>query len=377
MKRGIHVILKGILTLLALTLLAMVLMLLYFLYTSKNTIAPFYDETGTVVQGSIAEKTFIDVNGQKNGLIIRGKSGEQPVLLFLSGGPGVPQYWMNEYMPNAIEEQFTVCWWDLSGEGMSYDSSLDPNDITLERLENDTVTVVEYLKERFGVERVFLMAHSGGSPLGLDLAAKHPELFYAYFGMGQIVPHGQYGTRYQAGYQFLKETFEASGNTAALERMNRLVSVSDDGTVTPNRSGIGGQWEGILLDAGCATTREMRSDALGIGLPVMTAKCYTFSEKINFWRGKFFYAKTEYDRINGENDPGTAFSIPVYFLSGYYDYTTPVNLVQQYYGTITAPDKDMKIFTDSAHSPLWEENSAALEFMTGKVQTCMDLAHQL
>ena len=113
--------------------------------------------------------------------LIRGKSVENPVLLFISGGPGVPQYWLNEYYDNKIEDYFTVCWWDYRGEGLSYDSELTTEDITLEQLEKDAVEVAEYLKERFGKEKIYLMAHSGGTMLGLRLAQNYPENFYCYF----------------------------------------------------------------------------------------------------------------------------------------------------------------------------------------------------
>lgn len=64
--------------------------------SGDGKIQPFYDADGNVLENSIAEKTFIDVDGRENGLIIRGKNLDNPVLLFVSGGPGVPQYWLNE-----------------------------------------------------------------------------------------------------------------------------------------------------------------------------------------------------------------------------------------------------------------------------------------
>lgn len=65
------------------------------------------------MENSIAENTFIDVNGREKGLIIRGKNLDNPVLLFISGGPGVPEYWLNDAYakehPNKLEDEYTVC----------------------------------------------------------------------------------------------------------------------------------------------------------------------------------------------------------------------------------------------------------------------------
>ncbi len=43
---------------------------------------------GKSVPGSIAEVTMVDINGHDQGLLIRGHSVDNPVLLYLAGGPG-------------------------------------------------------------------------------------------------------------------------------------------------------------------------------------------------------------------------------------------------------------------------------------------------
>lgn len=42
----------------------------------------------------VCEKTFIDINGTKLGMVIKGSKADNPVLLFMGGGPGIPEYWM-------------------------------------------------------------------------------------------------------------------------------------------------------------------------------------------------------------------------------------------------------------------------------------------
>lgn len=351
--------------LLSAILLSTVGMMAYWGITGTGTIEPFLDDNGQVLEGSIAEKTYLDVNGSRNGMIIRGKDIGNPVLLFISGGPGVPQYFLNEYYDNKIEEYFTVCWWDYKGEGLSYSSSYTPEDITLSGLKDDAISVTKYLKDRFGKEKIYLMAHSGGTPLGIILAKENPEDYYAYFGMGQMVSEEVYGTREAAGYDFLKQIFLADGNDQALKEMNSLMDIREDGTVVPNEKCNGSRWEEILLKAGCATTREMRSDAFEIFFPNMACHCYTFMEKINYWRGKSLCQKSRY---SNEYDAylaamGNNFDIPIFFLSGEYDYTCPVNLTQQYLDDITAPGKKMFILENTAHSPYIEKNDEFISIL--------------
>jgi pimeloyl-ACP methyl ester carboxylesterase len=333
-----------------------------FAITSKGKIDKFYDTEGNILQNSISEIAYLDVNGTRNGMFLRGKSVDNPVLLFISGGPGVPEYWLNEYYNNALEDYYTVCWWDYTGEGLSYDSSLSAEDLTLESLEEDAVTVTQYLLERFGKDKIYLMGHSAGTMLAINLAEDHPELYKCYYAMGQIVDNGY--DRYTYGYQFMKQIFEETGNKKAIKLMNSLVSIKEDKSVVPkNPDTIGRTWEKVLLAAGCATTRDMRSDAFGIFFPQMQSKCYTFGDKINYWKGKSLLNHSPFDEVQIPLDEPKKLQIPVCFINGYYDYTCPTPLVEAMYKKIDAPKKELHIFMNSAHSPLWEENEKVLSVM--------------
>lgn len=327
-----------------------------FFVRSTNTIRQFDNDR------SVSEKVFLDINGSKNGMIIRGKNIDNPVLLFISGGPGVPEYWMNEYYNNDIENYYTVCWWDYYGEGLSYSSSIKPEEITMDRLENDAAEITEYLKKRFSKEKVYLMAHSAGTKLGLRLAQKRDDLYYCYYSMGQIVDNGN--DRYMYGYNFMKDIFNQNNDKKSLDYMNSLVTIDEEKNAVPkDPKSIASSWENVLLSAGCATTRNMRSDAKEIFYPQMMSHCYTFSEKINYWRGKLLCVKSPYmdEKIPLYNEKDA--KIPIYFINGYYDYTCPTPLVQKLYQNINAPKKEIFILNDSAHSPLWEQNEEVLAIM--------------
>lgn len=315
------------------------------------------------------KKIFRMVNKNMNGMFISSTNENNPVLLFISGGPGVPEVWLNEAYakeyPNELSKYFTVCWWDYLGEGLSYDSKIKPQEITLERLASDAHEVAEYLKTTYKKQKIYLMAHSSGTNLGFYLAQTNKNDFYCYFAMGQ--DHNDQNRRYEEGYYFMKKVFEEKGDKKSLEKMNKLVTVLEDGTFKINKpEKIGKDWEEILLLAGCATTRQMKSDYKDIFKKQMSCKCYTFGERINFWKGKSLLEKSEYRkyRIN----PSVPCVIPVHFLSGNYDYTTPITLSKELYQTIEAPEKSFYTFHNSAHSPLWEENKLVIEAMLKHVR---------
>jgi dipeptidyl aminopeptidase/acylaminoacyl peptidase len=60
------------------------------LANSPSKLEPLKDEQGNVIQGSIAEKEWVEINGIKQGMFIRGENSQNPVILYLHGGPGTP-----------------------------------------------------------------------------------------------------------------------------------------------------------------------------------------------------------------------------------------------------------------------------------------------
>ncbi len=125
--------------------------------------------------GGTAEKVFVTINGVPQGLIITSRDARHPVLLYLHGG--MPDYFLARSHHARLEDDFTVCWWEQRGSGLSYRPGDPPP--TLDQLIADTLAVTEYIRRRFGTDRIYLMGHSGGTYLGMLAAARAPELYRA------------------------------------------------------------------------------------------------------------------------------------------------------------------------------------------------------
>jgi len=113
--------------------------------------APFLDEHGAVLEGSISEKVRVDINGVPQGTVIRGEDVTDPVLLVVHGGPGMPDYFLTRNYPTDIEDLFTVVWWDQRGTALSYHPDIPAASMTVEQFIEDTLAVTDYLRERFGL----------------------------------------------------------------------------------------------------------------------------------------------------------------------------------------------------------------------------------
>ena len=85
-----------------------------------------------------------------------------------------------------LEDDFVFAVWDQRGTGTSY-AALDPTQTwTLDRAVADTVELAKYLRDRFGQQKIYLFGNSWGSTLGVLAVQRHPELFAAYIGAGQM-----------------------------------------------------------------------------------------------------------------------------------------------------------------------------------------------
>ena len=142
---------------------AILILLGVLLALSPGRPRPFLDENGKALSGSISEKVHVRINGVQQGMFIVGRDIGNPVLLFLHGGTALPEYFLTQKYPTGLEQYFTVCWWDRHGAGLSYSANIPPETMTLEQSISDTIEVTNYLRSRFLKDKIFLMAHSGGS----------------------------------------------------------------------------------------------------------------------------------------------------------------------------------------------------------------------
>ncbi len=148
--------------------------------------------------------------------MIRGTSTHNPVLLFLAGGPGGTELGAMRRHGQALEQDFVVVTWDQRGTGKSYDS-LDPTStLTLQQAVDDTIEVTNYLRDRFGQDKIYLLGQSYGTILGVLAAQQHPELYRAYIGVGQMVdPRETDGVFYQDSLAWARRT----GNTTLVDQL--------------------------------------------------------------------------------------------------------------------------------------------------------------
>ncbi len=183
---------------------------------------PILDDQGKPVVGSLSEKIFININGVQQGMIIKSKNLANPVLLYIHGG--IPDYFLTQQYPTGLEKYFTVVWWEMRGQGISFDPSISKDTMTTDQLVDDTLAVTNYLRDRFHQDRIYLMGHSGGTFYGIQAAAKAPELYHAYIAVAQI--SNQLESE-KLAYTYMLEEFKKQGNAKMVAELEKA-AVTDE-----------------------------------------------------------------------------------------------------------------------------------------------------
>jgi pimeloyl-ACP methyl ester carboxylesterase len=320
------------------------LALIYIEVRSGRT-EPIKDSSGEVIPGSIAALEKVELGGMEQWILIRGHNVDHPVLLWLHGGPGAAQMPIAWHFNGNLEREFIVVHWDQRGSGKSNSPGFDETTMTVDRYIKDTVELTNYLKERFGREKIYLLGHSWGSQIGILAAAANQEHYYAYIGVSQLVdPHRSQ----DVAYQWLLDEIMNGSNEKDLEKLDRL---------GPPR----------YLDHADYVEFAGLIDKYGGNMDMrFTNLAWIALQSPEYRVRDYYYWLQGATRGSGPMwEESQAFNLfqavaqidlPVYFFSGAHDFNTPLSLVEEYLTYLEAPaGKELVVFSSSAHTPYMAE----------------------
>ncbi|HJY02042.1 MAG TPA: alpha/beta hydrolase, partial [Streptosporangiaceae bacterium] len=130
----------------------------------------------------------IQAGGTTQWIRVRGADTSNPVLLLIQQGPGLPMINESRRFEHllGLEQAFTVIYWDQRGCGRSLRSMKDRDSISLERMAGDTVSLLDFLRDRFG-GKTYVAGFSFGATLGAHAAAQRPDLVATLVAVGMDV----------------------------------------------------------------------------------------------------------------------------------------------------------------------------------------------
>ena len=323
----------------------------------------------------IEELEPVKIGGVDQWLHIRGRNRNNPVLLYLHGGPGSPFIGAMDAVQRPWEDYFTVVQWDQRQTGKSYYPANDQTEpLTVQRMIEDTEEVIQYLCRHLNQEKLFVLGHSWGSVLGMQMVKRHPKRLHAYIGVGQVVnlmanertlyerllaharerKEGQLIAKLEAiapypdpehpGKSFAENCMFVRGELSRLAgetMMHHLYMDDVFGMITFEK----------LISPHCSLT-DISNSVVGDDIALLRPP-YAFT--------------TEFMNVDLPNDVGSSFEVPILFFSGTHDWHAARILSDEWFSQIEAPYKHLVHFENSCHFIVNEEPGRVLMELVTKV----------
>ena len=299
----------------------------------------------------IDEHKKLALNGTTLDFRIRGTKEDNPVLLFLHGGPGVCDRHFVLEDQAALADVATLVCFDQRGAGKSYTSEQAKQHMNTELVLSDAIAALDWLRARFGQEKIYLVGHSYGSYLGVLLASRVPEKIAAYIGLGQLV-NGAENER--ISYEFVLGEATKRNDTKALNALARIgwpvdgyYRSLDDLTVQRN----------LMTKYGGAAHGKKESMITSMVLPILRSPEYTLFDIAGYAKGAYYNLRELWKEVIATkfDQTVTRLSVPVFITQGRHDRNTPSELAKAWFDALDAPQKQWIWFEESAHSPIREE----------------------
>lgn len=299
----------------------------------------------------------VRIGGIDQWVSIRGNDRRNPVLLMLHGGPGwvsMPSSW---YFQRGWEEYFTVVQWDQRGAGKTFVEN-DPAKVaptmTRERMVEDTVEMVAWLRHEFGKDKIFVLGHSWGSYLGLELAQRKPQWLHAYIGMGQVTNAPESERR---GWAWTLQQAQHDGNDEAIAELESLAPYAH-GDAPVSLADLMKQRKWLNFYGGMVHNRRGgEAEGAAIGL----SPEYSDADVAGVWAANDFSVEhllagvltLDMGRVQG-------LDCPLLLFLGRHDYNVSSSLAAEWFERVQAPSKRLVWFEDSAHEVMNEEPGKTL-----------------
>jgi pimeloyl-ACP methyl ester carboxylesterase len=291
----------------------------------------------------------VNINGMQQKIRVTSNDLKNPVLLWLHGGPGTSEMFINHYCMDTLVNFFTVVHWDQRGTALSFNDTLEKSDISFDKILDDAVKMTEFLINAYDQDKIFIIGHSFGSILGIHLAEKYPAYYYAFVGMGQVTDEKR---SREITYQWFLKKLKEENDTVELQRLTKSHSVPRE---------LIKKYKGIFYKDKTLTDVIKASPLYYEGYMDLYLK------SMNFVRG----ALASNPSVNEKNilEDIRQVRVPVYFFEGRHDRIAACapELVIEYMAILEAPKKEIIWFEESGHHPNIDEPDKFQSILINKV----------
>ncbi|AIY40515.1 Hydrolase [Collimonas arenae] len=304
----------------------------------------------------VQENYKVRIGGVDQWIYARGQDRDNPIILFIHGGPAspsAPTMWMYQ---RPIEEYFTVVNYDQRGAGKTYletDPDTVRDSLRIDQYVNDAIDIAKYVSNRYGKKKVILIGHSWGTVIGMKAALARPDLFYAYVGIGQVI-NSRENERLSFDYGLAQA--KKAGNQAAVKELEAIAPYPGTQPLTRERIITARKWAQYY--GGLAA---FRSDfGYYFNAPLLSPE-YDQQAAAAIDKGSMLtLGRVLPEFLEVDMKPVVKFPIPVIMFMGRQDYTTPSEPTDEWLKKLDAPYKKGIWFEHAAHLVQFEEPGKTL-----------------
>jgi len=294
----------------------------------------------------------VRIGGIDQWVSIRGTDRRNPVLLYIHGGPGYVSIPMSWWFSRGWEEYFTIVQWDQRAAGKTHlltDPATIAPTLTRERMIADAEEMAVWTRRELGKDKIFVLGHSWGSFLGLQLAQRHPEWVHAYIGVAQLIDGPENERR---GWHFAMDAARRAGNAEAVRELEAIAPYGAPGRTIPMKDiYVERKWMGYYGGV-MAYRRDNKAD----GDLAELSPDYSDAEIGRIWEGNEFatpYLLPELLKLDLTTIRKLA--VPLILFEGRHDRTVNAEVSAAWFDTVEAPEKHLVWFEHSGHMPMTEE----------------------
>lgn len=304
-----------------------------------------------VSPNSVDETQIVTLNGARQVVNVRGADRGNPILIYIHGGPGSVEMPMAWTFQRPWEDYFTVVQWDQRGAGRSWplnDPAAIAPTLKLETYRDDAIALIEWLRARYGQQKVIVLGHSFGSAIGLSVAKARPDLLHAYVGMGQAI---DFRENERVGMQSALAAARARNDQEAIAAIQALAPYPDSGPFTIQQADA---WRAFANKYGSLAGE--RSNADFYFNSTRLSPLYEPADRKAWVEGSGFTVTHVWPRLADVSfNDVKRLDVPVVFLLGRKDITTPSTIASAWLDRLDAPVAKTVWFEHSGHLPMVEE----------------------
>ena len=310
-------------------------------------------------KGGFGGAETISLGGVEQGISVRGTDRDNPVLLFLHGGPGVPEMpvaWLND----DLEKEFTVVQWDERGAGKSSGKKIDYDDLTSDKVVRDALELTRKIRKRFGDRKVYLVGFSFGSLVGVQAVAREPEHYVAYVGLSQLINIPSSERR------LFRESLVNADNLKDKEARKKLEDIGNYPYPNHDVETDMNNLQAALVASNVDNKYTFKSYLRDL----LQSPDYSVFDVYGILRGywKSLYA-LEYELYDIDvSQIVRRLDVPTYFISGKYDTILSQTVVKQFYDDLYAPKGKDFTWIDGVGHPLHLEKPAEFQKVLRRVK---------